>query len=544
MDGATAAVKLHPRIRPDRNVHANPLRPVIVRVDMGDCFAFSFDEHEARAADRRRERPHHLLYVGATLENWSRQHRALRGIAREITSHRDERNRPVPDVALGMRPPLEVTECVELREKAICVESVRQSYEFCLELQFDLRWSGMVASTQALQQQAIDELRRLPIPGTGVSSRRRTRERSVSEEQTLKFNADWLPPARPFVISGPCAAETEEQTLETARRLRKLAVVNLFRAGVWKPRTRPGHYEGAGEAGLDWLVRVRDETGFKVTTEVANSAHVEACMRHGIDALWIGARTTTSPFAVQEIAEALRGAELPVLVKNPPSPDLELWLGALERLDRAGVKRLGAVHRGFSVFDKGPFRNAPTWDIAIELMTRVPGLPMICDPSHICGNRDLIALVAQKALDLEMDGLMIESHVDPDRAWSDAKQQLKPEALGDLLAGLAVRETSSLDHDFEAHLEELRRLIDSIDDDVLQKLASRMAIVEKIGLFKQRHNVTILQVERWEKVIRSRSASASSIGLRESFVNELLRLIHREAIQLQERVMNDTKIDV
>jgi len=370
------------------------------------------------------------------------------------------------------------------------------------------------------------------------------RGRSVSAEQTLNFTSEWLPPGRPFVISGPCAAETEAQTLETARLLRALGGVNVFRAGVWKPRTRPGHYEGAGEAGLDWLVRVREETGFPVTTEVANSAHVEACLRRGLDILWVGARTTTSPFAVQEIAEALRGVDVPVLVKNPPSPDLELWIGALERLDRAGVKRLGAVHRGFSVFDKGPFRNAPSWEIAIELKTRAPGLPMICDPSHICGNRELIALVAQKALDLEMDGLMIESHVDPDHALSDAKQQLTPAALGQILAGLAVRDRSIHDRDFEEHIEELRRLIDSIDDDILHKLAARMAIVEEIGQFKRRHNVTILQVERWEQVIRSRSASASSIGLGETFVNDLLRLIHREAIELQERVMNETKVDV
>jgi chorismate mutase len=366
----------------------------------------------------------------------------------------------------------------------------------------------------------------------------------VNPDHTLNIAAGWLPPGKPFVISGPCAAETEEQTVETARQLRPLGAVHVFRAGVWKPRTRPGNYEGAGEAGLAWLVRARAETGLPVTTEVANAGHVEACLRSGLDMLWVGARTTSSPFAVQEIADALSGVDIPVFVKNPPSPDLELWIGALERLDRAGVKRLGAVHRGFSVYDKGPFRNAPTWDLAIELRTRAPNLPMLCDPSHICGNRELIPLVAQKALDLEMDGLMIESHVDPASAWSDAKQQLTPAALGQLLAGLAVRERSSHDKDFEEHLEELRHLIDSIDDDILHKLAARMAIVEKIGQFKRDHNVTILQVERWEAIIRSRSSAASSIGLGEDFVSDLLRLIHREAIQLQERVMNRTKVDV
>jgi chorismate mutase len=366
----------------------------------------------------------------------------------------------------------------------------------------------------------------------------------VSPDHTLNITPGWLPASRPFVISGPCAAETEEQTLQTAHLLRALGGIHLFRAGVWKPRTRPGHYEGAGEEGLAWLVRVREETGLPVTTEVATTAHVEACLRSGLDMLWVGARTTTSPFAVQEIAESLRGVDIPVFVKNPPSPDLELWIGALERLDRAGIKRLGAVHRGFSVFAKGPFRNAPTWELAIELKTRIPDLPLLCDPSHICGNRDLIALVAQKALDLEMDGLMIESHVDPDSAWSDAKQQLTPEALGQLLAGLVVRERSSADKDFEEHLDELRRLIDSIDDDIIHKLAARMAIIEKIGQFKREHNVTILQVDRWEKIIQSRSSAASSIGLREDFVYDLLRLLHREAIQLQERVMNQTDIDV
>ncbi|MBI2214836.1 MAG: bifunctional 3-deoxy-7-phosphoheptulonate synthase/chorismate mutase type II [Acidobacteria bacterium] len=366
----------------------------------------------------------------------------------------------------------------------------------------------------------------------------------MSADQPLNINSGWLPAGRPFVISGPCAAETEAQTIETARRLRALDAIHVFRAGVWKPRTRPGHYEGSGEAGLAWLVRAKEETGLPITTEVANGAHVDACLRSGVDMLWVGARTTSSPFAVQEIADALRGVDVPVFVKNPPSPDLELWIGAIERLDRSGLSRLGAVHRGFSVFDKGPFRNAPMWDIAIELKTHLPGLPLLCDPSHICGNRELIQHVAQKALDLEMDGLMIESHANPDAAWSDAKQQLTPEALGQLLANLAVRERSSDDKEFEEHLEELRRMIDSIDDDIMHKLAARMAIVEKIGAFKRRHNVTILQVERWEAIIRSRSESASSMGLGEQFVSDLLRLIHREAIQLQERVMNETKVDV
>lgn len=366
----------------------------------------------------------------------------------------------------------------------------------------------------------------------------------MNTEQTLDLDNSWFPAERPFVISGPCAAESEEQVLETARMLRGLGMVSLFRAGVWKPRTRPGHFEGAGEAGLDWLVAAREETGFPVTTEVATASHVEACLRRGLDWLWVGARTTTSPFAVQEIAEALRGVDVPVLVKNPPSPDLELWIGALERLHRAGVRRLGAVHRGFSVFGKGPFRNAPAWEVAIELKSRVPGIPMLCDPSHICGNREMIPLVAQKALDLEMSGLMIESHVDPAHALSDAKQQLTPDGLGTLLRGLVVRDRSSADRDFEDNLEELRRVIDTLDDEIIRKLAARMEVVERIGHYKRRHNVTILQVERWDEIVRTRTALATAVRLGDDFIADLLRLIHRESIQLQERVMNPTDVDV
>ena len=354
----------------------------------------------------------------------------------------------------------------------------------------------------------------------------------------------WLPAARPFVIGGPCSAETENQTIETARMLRAAGRVHVLRAGIWKPRTRPGQYEGAGEAGLAWLKRVQEEIGLPVATEVANASHVEACLKHGVDILWVGARTTVNPFSVQEIADSLQGVDVPVFVKNPVSPDLDLWIGALERLNRAGIRRLGAVHRGFSVFDKGPFRNVPMWDLVIELRTRVPEVPILCDPSHICGNREMIPYVAQKALDLEMDGLMIEAHIDPDAAWSDAKQQLTPDALGQLLAALVVRERSSLSKEFKDSLQQLRHEIDLLDDDIFRKICARAKIVERIGRYKQENNVTILQVERWEEIIRTRSALGRELGIDDDFVMDLLRLIHHESIRVQERVMNQTDLDV
>jgi chorismate mutase len=350
--------------------------------------------------------------------------------------------------------------------------------------------------------------------------------------------SNWLPGGKPFVIGGPCSAETEAQTVETAKQLHATGKIHALRAGIWKPRTRPGQYEGAGEPGLAWLRKAKEETGLPITTEVANAAHVEACLDAGVDFLWIGARTTVNPFSVQEIADALQGVDVPVFVKNPVSPDLELWIGALERLDRAGIRKLGAIHRGFSSFDKGPFRNAPLWDLAIELRTRVPDLPLLCDPSHICGNRELIPLVAQKALDLDMDGLMIESHLSPDDAWSDAKQQLTPAALRQLLAGLVVRERSSENEEFTDVLSKLREQIDGLDQDIMQRLAARMKIAGKIGAYKRDNNVTILQVSRWEEIIRTRSAIGTAMGLDEGFVRDLLRLVHHESIRIQAQIMN------
>ena len=343
---------------------------------------------------------------------------------------------------------------------------------------------------------------------------------------------------KPLIISGPCSAETESQMITTAKQLAATGKVHVLRAGIWKPRTRPGQFEGAGEPGLEWLIAAKKETGLPVTTEVATAAHVEACLKAGVDILWVGARTTVNPFSVQEIADALKGVDIPVMVKNPVNPDLELWLGAFERLSRAGIKTMSAIHRGFSSFDKGPFRNAPMWDLSIELKTRMPGIEMICDPSHIAGNRDLIALVSQKALDLDMAGLMIESHLNPDAAWSDAKQQVTPANLGKIVDSLVVRSVSSDNKTFKDTLGILRDQIDQLDDEIMQKLANRMKISEKIGQYKKENNVTILQVGRWEEIVQTRAALGKAMGLDEGFTRDLLRLIHHESIQVQTKVMN------
>ncbi len=355
----------------------------------------------------------------------------------------------------------------------------------------------------------------------------------------LESMSSWLPTAsKPVIISGPCSAETEEQMIATAKQIAATGKVHALRAGIWKPRTRPGQYEGAGTEGLTWLMQAKKETGLPVTTEVANAAHVEACLKAGVDILWIGARTTVNPFSVQEIADALKGVDIPVMVKNPVNPDLELWIGAFERLNKSGITKMAAIHRGFSSFEKGPFRNAPMWDIAIELKTRIPELDMICDPSHITGSRDLIALISQKALDLDMSGLMIESHINPDAAWSDAKQQVTPAALSHIIDGLVVRAVSSDNKTFKDTLSILREQIDQLDDEIMQKMSARMKISEKIGQYKKENNVTILQVNRWEEIIQTRVALGKAMGLNQDFMSDLLKLIHQESIQVQTRVMN------
>jgi chorismate mutase len=349
---------------------------------------------------------------------------------------------------------------------------------------------------------------------------------------------------KPLIISGPCSAETESQMITTAKQLAATKKVHVLRAGIWKPRTRPGQFEGAGAEGLKWLVMAKQETELPITTEVATAAHVEACLKAGVDILWVGARTTVNPFSVQEIADALKGVDIPVMVKNPVNPDIELWMGAFERLSRAGITKMSAIHRGFSSFDKGPFRNAPMWDLAIELKTRVPGIEMICDPSHIAGNRDLIALVSQKALDLDMAGLMIESHLNPDAAWSDAKQQVTPAVLAKIVEGLVVRTASSDNKSFKDTLGVLRDQIDQLDDEIMQKMASRMKISEKIGQYKKENNVTILQVNRWEEIVQTRAALGKAMGLDEGFTRDLLRLVHHESIQVQTKVMNKVEVKV
>jgi chorismate mutase len=362
----------------------------------------------------------------------------------------------------------------------------------------------------------------------------------------MKFNtiSGWLKVNKPVIISGPCSAETEEQTVATAKQIAATGKVHALRAGIWKPRTRPGQYEGAGDIGLQWLMTAKKETGLPVTTEVANAAHVEAALKAGVDILWVGARTTVNPFSVQEVADSLKGVDIPVMVKNPVNPDLELWIGAMERLHKAGIKTMAAIHRGFSSSEKGPFRNLPMWDIAIELKTRFPELEIICDPSHIGGNRDLISFISQKALDLDMAGLMIESHINPDAAWSDAKQQITPAVLGKIVSELVVRKADSENKMFKDTLSVLRDQIDHLDDEIMQKMAARMKISEKIGQYKKENNVTILQVGRWDEIIKTRVTLGKAMGLDEGFMRDLLRLVHHESIQIQEKVMNKTEVKV
>jgi chorismate mutase len=345
----------------------------------------------------------------------------------------------------------------------------------------------------------------------------------------------------PLIISGPCSAETEEQLLTTAHLLAATGKVSVLRAGIWKPRTRPGEFEGIGSIGLEWLKRAKAETGLPTAVEVANAKHVEEALAAGVDILWIGARSTVNPFTVQEIADALKGHDVPVLIKNPVNPDLQLWIGAIERINGAGITKIGAIHRGFSSFEKSSFRNEPMWELAIQLKTLCPDLPIINDPSHICGNRELIPYISQKALDLDMQGLMIESHVDPSVAWTDAKQQVTPAALAELVDRLTVREPEAPNEAFADKLADLRKNIDKIDDILLQKLAERMAIVEKIGEYKRDNQVTILQVNRWDAIIKKGHAFAKALKLDLNFTEKFLELMHGESIRKQTEIMNAGK---
>jgi chorismate mutase len=343
---------------------------------------------------------------------------------------------------------------------------------------------------------------------------------------------------RPLLIAGPCSAESEAQVMAAARGIAAQGRTPVFRAGLWKPRTRPGSFEGAGAAALPWLQRVQAETGLRVMTEVATAEHVEACLKAGVDLLWIGARTTPNPFSVQEIADALRGVDIPVLVKNPINPDLQLWIGALERLENVGLTRLAAVHRGFSWFERTPYRNSPMWEFPIRLKAAFPELEVLCDPSHIAGDRAKLGAVAQQALDLGLSGLMLEVHPDPDRACSDPDQQVTPEAYAALIDSLIFRQALPT-APMRDRLEELRDLIDQLDEEIAQKLGTRMDIAERIGDHKREHQVAILQPERWERIMGRQLRLAQHLGLSEAFVKELMDAIHRESIRRQTAAVSE-----
>jgi chorismate mutase len=360
---------------------------------------------------------------------------------------------------------------------------------------------------------------------------------STETTQQSAVQAAWN--KRPLIISGPCSAETEEQVIETAERLAKTGKVDMLRAGIWKPRTKPGMFEGIGAKGLPWLQKAKKLTGLPTTVEVATGKQVEDALTFDVDVLWIGARTTVNPFSVQEVADALRGVDVPVLIKNPINPDLELWQGAVERVSRAGIKQIGLIHRGFSSYGNTEFRNAPMWHLAIEMKRRMPGMPIINDPSHICGRRDILQATAQKAIDLDFDGLMIESHIDPDNAWSDAKQQITPERLAEMLSAISWRKEDVSSESYHAALDKLREQINHIDDELMQLISQRMSIAEKIGEYKRNNNVTILQATRWNEVLEKALLKAGKVGLSDEFITRYMDAIHMESINRQNKIMND-----
>jgi chorismate mutase len=360
---------------------------------------------------------------------------------------------------------------------------------------------------------------------------------------TLKLDINpiktWLPEiGNPLLVSGPCSLETEEQVLETAKLLAKDHRVHVFRGGVWKPRTRPGSFEGVGSIGLKWLQMVKEETGLLVGTEVANAQHTEEALKAGIDVLWIGARSTASPFVVQEIADVLKGTDSIVMIKNPVNPDAQLWMGAVERVHHAGIKNIVGIHRGFTPFRETKYRNYPNWKTFIELRRLLPNLPVICDPSHIAGKREYLFEISQKAFDMGMDGLMLESHRDPSVALSDAAQQLTPENLGKLLDKLVIRYENTSNPDFENQLDVLRNRIDSIDSEMLELLSSRVKIVAQIGKYKRENNVTALQMNRWTELMKNRVATGKSMDLNETFIKILFQLIHEDSVRMQTEIMD------
>lgn len=343
---------------------------------------------------------------------------------------------------------------------------------------------------------------------------------------------------RPLIISGPCSAETEEQMLETAIRLAKTGKVDMLRAGIWKPRTKPGLFEGNGIVALPWLAKAKQITGLPITVEVATAKHVEDALKFDVDMLWIGARTTVNPFSVQEVADALRGVDVPVLIKNPIHPDLELWSGAIERLQKVGVKQVGMIHRGFSSYGNTEFRNAPMWHLPIEMKRRYPDMPLICDPSHICGNRTLLQSVSQKSIDLDFDGLMLESHIDPDNAWSDAKQQVTPERLLEMLNDLVWRHESTTAQEFLTALTTLREQINQVDDELMSLLGQRMKLSDRIGQYKKDNEITILQTNRWNDILERAFQKGETLGLSKEFITRYFDAVHLESIQHQNKIMN------
>ncbi len=344
---------------------------------------------------------------------------------------------------------------------------------------------------------------------------------------------------RPLIIIVHCSAETEEQVLETATRLAKTGKVDVLRAGIWKPRTKPGLFEGIGMKGLPWLAQAKKITGLPVTIEVATAKHVEDALHFDIDMLWLGARTTVNPFSVQEVADALRGVDVPVLIKNPVHPDLDLWCGGIERLQKVGIKQIGMIHRGFSNYGNTEFRNAPMWHLPIEMKRRFPEMLLICDPSHICGNRALLQSIAQKSIDLDFDGLMIESHIDPDNAWSDAKQQVTPERLAELLDGLIWRHENTTESEFLSALATLREQINHIDDELLLLIGQRMKVADKIGEYKKDNNITILQTNRWNDILARATKKGEALGLSKEFISKYFDAVHLESINHQNKIMND-----
>jgi len=349
----------------------------------------------------------------------------------------------------------------------------------------------------------------------------------------------WLPKLdNPLLISGPCSLESEEQAMETAKLLAQDKRVFVYRGGVWKPRTRPGSFEGVGSIGLKWLQNVREETGLPVGTEVANAQHTEEALKAGLDVIWIGARSTASPFVVQEIADVVKGSDAVVMIKNPVNPDVQLWMGAIERISQAGIKNIVAIHRGFTPFRETKYRNYPNWKTVIELKRKMPNVPIICDPSHIAGTREYLLEISQKAFDMGMEGLMIESHRDPSCAMSDASQQLTPADLGKLLDKLVIRHENANNPDFENQLDVLRNRIDAIDTELLETLASRVEIVKQIGQYKRDNNVTALQINRWTQLMDNRVALGQTMDLNDTFVKILFQLIHEDSVRMQTEIMD------